>query len=72
MSSCKCIIQVLALRNAFAGVFNLILIMKWRRSMNEQTNESVVKIKIVGVGGGGKNAVERMLETNIPMVNNVI
>lgn len=34
-------------------------------------NESVVKIKIVGVGGGGKNAVERMLETNIPMVNYV-
>ena len=39
--------------------------------MNEQVNESVVKIKIVGVGGGGKNAVERMLETNIPLVNYV-
>jgi len=39
--------------------------------MNEQTKESVVKIKIVGVGGGGKNAVERMLETNIPLVNYV-
>lgn len=39
--------------------------------MNEQINESVVKIKIVGVGGGGKNAVERMLETNIPLVNYV-
>ena len=39
--------------------------------MNEQVNESAVKIKIVGVGGGGKNAVERMLETNIPLVNYV-
>lgn len=39
--------------------------------MSEQAKESVVKVKIVGVGGGGKNAVERMLETNIPMVNYV-
>ena len=39
---------------------------------NKQMNlDSVVRIKIVGVGGGGKNAVERMLETNIPLVNYV-
>ena len=30
-----------------------------------------VRIKIVGVGGGGNNAVERMLETNIPLVDYV-
>ena len=30
-----------------------------------------VRIKIVGVGGGGNNAVERMLERNIPMVDYV-
>lgn len=30
-----------------------------------------VKVKIVGVGGGGSNAVERMLETNIPLVDYV-
>ena len=30
-----------------------------------------VRIKIVGIGGGGSNAVERMLETNIPMVDYV-
>ena len=30
-----------------------------------------VKIKIVGVGGGGCNAVEQMLETNIPLVDYV-
>lgn len=39
--------------------------------MNEQAKESIVKIKIVGVGGGGSNAVERMLENNIPLVNYV-
>lgn len=39
--------------------------------MNKQETESVVRIKIVGVGGGGENAVERMLETSIPMVNYV-
>lgn len=39
--------------------------------MNEPLKQSAVKIRIVGVGGGGKNAVERMLETNIPMVNYV-
>lgn len=33
-----------------------------------QTTEAVVRIKIVGVGGGGTNAVERMLDANIPMV----
>lgn len=36
--------------------------------MNTQTPEAVVRIKIVGVGGGGSNAVERMLDANIPMV----
>ena len=30
--------------------------------------ENVVRIKIVGVGGGGTNAVERMTEERIPMV----
>lgn len=34
-------------------------------------DENVVRIKIIGVGGGGKNAVERMLETHIPLVNYV-
>lgn len=41
--------------------------MKWE-NMN-YLSEPVVRIKIVGVGGGGKNVVERMLETNIPLVN---
>ena len=36
--------------------------------MNTQTPEAVVRIKIVGVGGGGSNAVERMLDAHIPMV----
>lgn len=36
--------------------------------MDTQTPEAVVRIKIVGVGGGGTNAVERMLDANIPMV----
>lgn len=36
---------------------------------NEQ--ENVVKIKIVGVGGGGNNIIERMRKTNIPMVSYV-
>lgn len=36
--------------------------------MNTQTPEAVVRIKIVGVGGGGSNAVARMLDANIPMV----
>ena len=40
-------------------------------SNKEINHDSVVRIKIVGVGGGGKNAVERMLETNIPLVNYV-
>lgn len=39
--------------------------------MGTQTREHGVKIKIVGVGGGGNNAVERMLETNIPLVDYV-
>lgn len=37
--------------------------------MKEQMNGHNVKIKIVGVGGGGNNAVERMLETSIPQVD---
>ena len=36
--------------------------------MKEQTNEGNVRIKIVGIGGGGENAVERMLEIGIPMI----
>ena len=36
-----------------------------------ESGKNVVKIKIVGVGGGGSNMVERMLETGIPMVNYV-
>ena len=37
--------------------------------MFELVNEpNVVKIKVVGVGGGGTNAVERMTETRTPMV----
>ncbi len=36
--------------------------------MNKQTSEEQVRIKIVGVGGGGTNVVENMLDLNIPMV----
>ena len=32
-------------------------------------DENVVRINIVGVGGGGTNAVDRMSETRIPMVS---
>lgn len=39
--------------------------------MKEQTNKGNVRIKIVGIGGGGGNAVERMLEIGIPMVRYV-
>ena len=39
--------------------------------MKQQTRDPSVRIKIVGIGGGGSNAVERMLETNIPMVDYV-
>lgn len=39
--------------------------------MKTQTPETVVRIKIVGVGGGGTNAVERMIDANIPMVEYV-
>ena len=38
-------------------------------SKNELNYNRTVRIKIIGVGGGGNNAVERMLETNIPMVD---
>ena len=31
----------------------------------EENYDSNVKIKVVGVGGGGSNAVNRMIETNI-------
>ncbi len=37
----------------------------------EQSEKPVVKIKIIGVGGGGTNAVERMMENDIPMVDYV-
>ncbi len=33
-----------------------------------QEQENIVHIKIIGVGGGGTNAVERMLDANVPMV----
>ena len=39
--------------------------------MGLQSREHGVRIKIMGIGGGGNNAVERMLETNIPMVDYV-
>lgn len=35
------------------------------------SKKAVVKIKIVGVGGGGTNAVERMMESGIPLVDYV-
>lgn len=31
----------------------------------EENYDSGVNIKVVGVGGGGSNAVNRMIETNI-------
>lgn len=37
----------------------------------EQDHDNVVQIKIVGVGGGGTNAVERMMKTEIPLVDYV-
>lgn len=37
-------------------------------NLQEQTTDDVVHINIVGVGGGGTNSVERMLDANIPMV----
>ncbi len=37
----------------------------------EQTGEAVVRIKIIGVGGGGTNAVERMMDTDIPLADYV-
>ena len=39
--------------------------------MKQPTNEEIVRIKIIGIGGGGGNAVERMLEIDIPMVRYV-
>lgn len=38
---------------------------------NVLNNDSVVRIKIVGVGGGGNNAIDRMIDENIPMVEYV-
>ncbi len=35
------------------------------------SGKTVVRIKIVGVGGGGTNAVERMMENDIPLVDYV-
>ena len=35
------------------------------------TQESAVRIKILGIGGGGTNAVERMIDSNVPMVEYV-
>ena len=37
----------------------------------ENKTENIVRIKIVGVGGGGNNAIERMRKTEIPMVSYV-
>ena len=39
--------------------------------MNEIVNEAVARIKIVGVGGGGKNAVEHMLGERLSLVDYV-
>lgn len=33
-----------------------------------ENQERIVRISIIGVGGGGTNSVERMLDANIPMV----
>ena len=32
---------------------------------HDDTIDSVVKVKVIGVGGGGNNAVNRMITTNI-------
>jgi cell division GTPase FtsZ len=37
----------------------------------ENKTENIVRIKIVGVGGGCNNAIERMRKTEIPMVSYV-
>ena len=34
-------------------------------------DQRLVRIKILGVGGGGTNAVERMLDANVPLVDYV-
>lgn len=39
--------------------------------MNTAKQENIVRIKIIGVGGGGNNAVNRMTEQEIPMVSYV-
>ena len=37
--------------------------------MQNNTEKTVVRIKIVGVGGGGTNVINRMSEQNIPLVS---
>ncbi len=37
----------------------------------EQPEKAVVRIRIIGVGGGGTNAVERMMDADIPLVDYV-
>ena len=40
--------------------------------LDKNNNESIVKIKVVGVGGGGNNAVKRMIESNIQGVEFIV
>ena len=37
-----------------------------RKNMQPQYVENYARIKVVGVGGGGQNAVNRMIEEGIP------
>ena len=36
--------------------------------MNGENKNNIVRIKILGIGGGGTNAVERMINANVPLV----
>ncbi len=40
--------------------------------MDNYTNTSVAKIKVVGVGGGGNNAVNRMIDAGVTSAQFVV
>lgn len=40
--------------------------------LDEEMDENVTTIKVIGVGGGGGNAVERMIATNVDNVEFIV
>ena len=36
-----------------------------KRSSRQSSDESLADLKVVGIGGGGSNAVERMIEEDV-------